>query len=463
MALFDRMRTEIERRANMLPEEVNRWKKVADADAAKANNEKEVGKMGIHVSQLEALKAMMDGLQVRQTELLKMLKPELPVEQFANVYLTLSDEIVSMQEIWRIFRYIIALHKDEHLGPLVDVADLIAADCYLTCMGQMRDWKLVKEGDFRAPPLVYLEAEITPSTASRGFSADKVGFPLRRYRDMRLPIPLILLPADYASSMWRYSTLHHEVGHNLDQDLKLKDELVQHLFTKLDKETHPPNERQKMWYIQWPSEILADAFGVLLGGAGFVRGLVEWLFVLAPEERFQQMDTKAEHPPFYLRIHLLTEMLRCLEVPQLTAVANSIKQEWDQHKKPDWLGDYLAESTLAAGIFIKQPLEKLGNRALMNLVPDVADDVNRTRQLTDFLKNGLARPDPGLPNTARWRHVPAAAQMAFETLSNPDEKALGKIHDRAMGYLSDLHRPEKLAAADRTEFYHKLVRELKFS
>lgn len=463
MALFDRMRTEIERRANVLPEEVNRWKQIADGDAVKPDNKKEVGKMGIHVSQLEALKAMMDGLQVRQTDLLNSLKPDLPVKEFAGAYLTLSDEIVSLQELWRIFRYIITLHKDETLGPLVDAADLIAADCYLTCMDRMREWKLVTEGDFRAPPLVYLEAEISPSTASRGFSAETVGFPLRRYRNMRLPIPLILLPVDYASSMWRYTTLHHEVGHNLDQDLNLKDELVQHLFAKFDQETHPPDERQKMWFIQWPSEILADAFGVLLGGAGFVQGLVGWLFVLAPEEKFQEMDTKAKHPPFYLRIHMLTEMLRCLNVTQLTTVADSLKQEWDQHNKPAWLDDYLAESTLAANLFIKQPLQKLGNRALMELVPDVADDVNRTKQLTDYLKSGLVRPDPELPNTARWRHVPAAAQLAFDTLNNPTDQSLGNIHDRAMGYLAGLHRPAKLAVPDRTEFYYKLVRELKLS
>ena len=92
---------------------------------------------------------MMDELQARQTELAKKLLPTATPEEFSVAYLELADEIVSAHEIWRIFRYIIGLHKDANLGPLVDAAGLVARDCYLTCMNKMRDWKLVAEDQFR--------------------------------------------------------------------------------------------------------------------------------------------------------------------------------------------------------------------------------------------------------------------------------------------------------------------------
>jgi hypothetical protein len=52
--------------------------------------------------------------------------------------------------------------------------------------------------------------------------------------------------------------------------------------------------------------MLADTFGVLLGGAGFAHSLNSFLMVLAPAAQFQALNTDDPHPPFYVRLRLLT-------------------------------------------------------------------------------------------------------------------------------------------------------------
>lgn len=458
--LLERMKVDIQRRAGILPEEVNRWKNIADQDAASPI--KNVGKNGIYQSQIEVLKLMMDGLQERQTELLKQLVPTSSPEVFASSYLNLADEIVSAHEIWRIFRYIIGLHKDANLGPLVDAAGLVARDCYLTCMNKARDWGLVPEDQFRAPPLVYLEAEMSPSTASRGFSAGSLGFPLRRYRNMRLPIPLILLPSDNASSMWMLCTLHHEVGHNLDQDLNLQPELATLLLTRLQKEGVPV-ERQKRWSL-WTAEILADAFGILLGGAGFAHALSWWLLVLAPDPKFQTLNTEDVHPPYYVRVHLIAAMLRWFKIPALDQAADLIMQSWDALPRPDWVASYTADSKIIADFLFSEPLQALGNHSLKDLGPDLADDVRRAADLERFLRDNVSRPDVKLPTSAKWRHVPVAAQLAFINKQNLDSSALDNIQERALSYLGEIDRPNKMSGATGAQdFFRGLMRDLKFT
>lgn len=458
--LIDRMTVDIQRRAQVLPDEVTRWKDLANQDAGSTTIT--VGKKGIYQSQIEALKIMMDGLQNRQTELLKLLRPDATPEAFASNYLELSDEIVSAHEIWRIFRYIIALHKDANLGPLVDAAGLIARDCYLTCMNKARDWQLVDENQFRAPPLVYLEAEMLPSTASRGYAAQSLGFPLRRYRNMVLPIPLILLPSDNASSMWLFSTLHHEVGHNLDQDLNLKKDLSGTAFLIHLKNKNVPDERQQNWF-NWIGEILADAFGIMLGGAGFAHALSWLLLVMAPEPKFQTLNVGDKHPPFYVRVNLLIAMLRWFKVNELNEAADLIQQTWDAMQKPDWVAHYTLDTETVADFFFTQKLPALGKRSISELAPDMSDDVRRVADLQRYLRSGLG-PDPNLPASATWRHVPLAAQMAFINMQNPTPERLDQIQQRAMGYLADIPRPNKMSGGTGTsDFFSGLMRDLKLS
>lgn len=462
MSMYQRLRAEARRRAEVLSREVEDWKGVALKDQAE-HPTKGVGKKGITAKQLDALKGMMDVLQERQTTLLNELDAEADPARFAAKYLELADEVVSAHEIWRIFRYIILLHKDDKIGPLVDAADMIAADCYLTCMQQMRAWGLVAAEQFRETPLVFLEAEVSPQTIGRGEAAAALGFPLRRYRDKKLPLPITLLPSDHASSLWLHGTLHHEVGHNLEQDLNVSGELARHLLTRLGKEPARPVERQRKWASLWVKEIVADAFGVLLGGAGFAHALGWWLLALAPEPRFAELSDSSEHPSPYVRVHLLAALLWRCGVPELATAAGQLEAEWEGRQKPAWVAEYTQDAADVADVLLAQPLAKLGGRPLKDFVPDLAGDAQRAERLKGFLLSGISRPDPKFApaTSAGIRLVPAAAQLAFVGASKHDTAVLDRIHDRALLYLSELARPPMMGVApDRTEYFKQLVRAL---
>jgi hypothetical protein len=449
MALLERTVAELQRRAALLSEEIKAWTSSAGAN---------VNQMGIHKSQFEALKKMMDGLLARQLKLLEELSPEQSPQQFADRYYRLLMEIVGTHDLWRIFRHIFTQLREERLGPLVDAANLIAADSYKTCLDRVRDWGLITEQQFREPPLVYLEADISPATASREKKVQALGFPLRQYRNLRLPIPIVSLPTDYADCLWLFCTLFHEVGHNLEQDLKLARELKVHLGRKLE-EKGVPTERRKVWR-QWTNEILADVFGVLLGGAGFVYSLTSLLLVVAPH--LVTLDTEGEHPDGHIRIYLLTELLRQSGVEALKLASDEILHMWNAQAevKPAGIGPYLEDGTVVVHVFLSQPLKPLGNRTLGDLAPDLHGDAKRTADLAKYFRTGIGFDEPLQP--VPWRLVPVAAQLRLLELDTPDSTALELIQERSIKYLKKLKRPEFLAVADRSQFLSQLINNIDF-
>ena len=446
-----RARDEIQRRADLLPQEVKAWH-----DGAKSNTDN----LGIHLSQFTALKLMMDELSELQSAKLKELTADLQPGQFADKYLSVTDEIVGTHDLWRIFRYILAQHADARFKRFVVAADLVAADCYMFCIDKTRGWNLVQEQQLREPPLVYLEAEATPSTASRGKAADELSLPLRRYRNMRLPIPIVLLPFDHATSFWMLCNLYHEVGHNVDQDLKLVDEFKNHLLTRMGQEGIP-SDRQQLWW-QWSDEILADVFGVLLGGAGFAYSLCWFLLTLAPADRFRELDTRDEHPPFYVRVHLIARMLSGTGIQPLAQAAETILAEWNAHSKPGWIDTFIEDGRAIVDVFLNQKLEALGGqRTLRDFNDDLEGDAARVQQVAACLPKNFQCPDPALLEFTH-RLLPAAAQVALLSLSASDAQNLDKLETNALGYFDKIPRKTFLGGTDRKEFLRDLVRQLEF-
>lgn len=289
---------------------------------------------------------------------------------------------------------------------------------------------------------------------------EALGFPLRHYRDMRLPIPIVVLPFDHAGSLWLFCSLHHEVGHNLDQDLKLRVELKRLVTQRLQAE-NIPRERLAMWQ-QWAGEVLADAFGVLLGGAGFGHSLASLLQVLAP--LFPALNSGDKHPHPYVRVYLVAAMLRLCGVPGLTEAADFILQQWDAGQKPVWIEPYVIDSGTVAEVYLNQPLGPLGNRTLRELVPDLAGNTDRVNRLARYLGSGFNRdPDPKQRPPFPHRLVPVAAQLAFMEKSTPTIADLDSIQDLALQYLRAIPRPEFLAGVDRREFLRMLTQELDFT
>ncbi|WP_434047020.1 MULTISPECIES: hypothetical protein [Sorangium] len=449
-----RATAELQRRIDVLPRDVERF------EAAAAENARG---FGIHASQVLALKILMDELIQRQRWIIEQLGADLSDADYADGFGKLLVEIAGAHGVWGVFSQTLAQREQPALAPSLDAADLVAADCYQTCMNRARNWGLIPREGMREPPLVCLEAHYGPVAVSRQNPLRVLRSSLRSYRDLRLPIPIVLLPADQTECAWLLSALCHEVGHNVDQDLALSSELARALL--LDTDGKIPSERQAIWF-GWTREILADAIGVLLGNAGLALALASFLLVVAPGSQQGELDRLDPHPHPMVRVPLLAALLRRLGVAPLDEAADRLDREWRALRAPAWVAPFLDDLGAIAGTFLEKKLDALGGRALAELHPDAAADVRRAAPLARFLASGALRPAPDKPSYFPYRLVPVAAQLAVA--SEPPPADLGAVQRRAMEFFAAIPRPPMLAGAaslspQRASSYARLARSVDFT
>jgi hypothetical protein len=443
MILNERFIFEMKQRSGFLREEISQWKEKAFMDE---------DQLGVHGSQITSLKNMMDGLLDRQQGLLSQLLPGLPAQQFAETCFRLTSEIVGTQDLWRIFRYIFDQIKDPHLGPLLDTANRVVEDSYIAFLNQAKSWGLVKENQFREPPLVYLEADFSPATVNRGAKVSSLSFPISKYGSLRLPIPIVIMPFDQVRLIWLLCTLLHEVGHNLDQALKLNAELKSTLSQTVDP------ERCEVW-TSWTAEILADAIGVVSGGAGFGYALATLLYLLAP--RWVTLNTTDSHPDHTLRLHLVAELIEQTGIAELKQAATEISKLSAALPVPVGAQAYLDECPAVAACFLNKPLNTLAGHSLKDLNPNLKNEAKQTAQLAIYLRTGSGFDEPTTPLPPRL--VPASAELTLVEMENPSDEKLGKLHESALAYIKNLDRPKFLSIADNSEFLRQLVSAIDFT
>jgi hypothetical protein len=467
MDLQKRVASDMKRRVAFLPDEVNDWHGKASRN---------VDGLGIHRSQFEQLKRMMDKRFETQTALLDQFSPALPVLNFSQNYEKLTLQIVGLNNLWSFFRAIMDQHQNPDLKPLLMSADLIAADCYLTCMNRAVQWGRLTESQFREPPLVYLEASDSPVTASRGREIKLLSSRIV-FSDQALPIPVVRLPSDHVRCLWLFCSLHHEVGHNVDQDLKLRDELSEQLAVRLGGEGVPP-ERITVWQ-QWTSEILADVFGVLLAGAGF--GYTMGLLLLPIAPLFPSLMHGRPHPDSWVRMSLIGEMLRACGAPQLAEAADFISQQWYEPRvpRPGWIKPYVEDCKMVADFFLNHKLQALSARGASHSLrefvpdPDLRENAKSAARLARWLVSavkdpagiGFNRPEPNDANDGPfpWRLVPVGTQLAYIQLDATDPQAFERLQTLALQFLTEIEQPEFLATpVDRNAHLDALTENIDF-
>ncbi|MEP6918488.1 MAG: hypothetical protein ABJC89_22800, partial [Acidobacteriota bacterium] len=127
--LQEQMRVELGQRLQVLPTDVDAWTAAA-----------RVQKMGLSSTQRLALVDMMQALVLRQKQKLDELDQPLAAAAFADRHAAFLIEMAGGQELWRVFRFILAEHEDERLQASVRAAGRIAEDCYGACVRRARAW-----------------------------------------------------------------------------------------------------------------------------------------------------------------------------------------------------------------------------------------------------------------------------------------------------------------------------------
>lgn len=442
----------LDRRLRVIPDGVHAWNAAAGAGDG----------FGIHVSQLAAVKILMDELSVDQTDQLKKVRAAAAGQPYADAYYLLLQKLSGAQDLWRIFHTILTQRQDPQCRPLVDMADLVANDCYAAIMARAKHWGVRADDEVRAPPLTYLESSISPSTASRGEGLQTIGFPVRQYRDRMLPIPIVLFPYDQASSMWMLCSLAHEVGHNLDHDLepimgrRLTDSLRPLLINRV------ADTREPQWR-RWLGEMFADVIAILLAGEGFARSMVYLSVPLGRASAFQQLDPLGAHPPFHLRLRLLAEFLNKANSPELTAAGAKILDVWNQVDKPAWQSDFVADVPAVADLLLLEKLPSLKNHATLELQDNLGFNARFCRNLAAYWNDPTkARPNY-LQNPFPLRLIPAAAAIALDGVVHPDANSLDALHETAVTYFKDAPTPNMLGVEEKyRQYFRKLSQEIKF-
>ncbi len=453
MSIRDQTAAELERRAALLPDELAEWKTLTSQN---------VGGLGIHTSQVEAITDFFEARIELHGEMVQELADAADDDELAYIRSDLESELGGAYGLMAVFRHILAQRRDtDRYRDELNAADLVAADCYRPCIGSAVNWNVLKQGQFRVPPLTFLNARSSPQALTRGRTFKSFGFDLEG-AEKQLPLPFSFVSLRYhdTSSLWSYCTIHHEVGHLLDQDLGLADELGQLLAADPGPGIDP--SRSVQWGL-WLKESIADAFGVLLGGAGFVYTLADMLLLPASEVAEMPPD---DHPPPYLRISLLGALLRRTLIPGVDAIATEIEANWQRiyGDPPPLQAPYLGDCPAMAKLLISTHLVRLRNHRLRDFQPGLNQDHQAATGLAHHLLGEGSAPDAV---TFPMRLVPAAARLAVRGVDEQYASGYAGIHERALAFVDAIPHDEVMAPgglkAEQKKYLRDLARSARFA
>lgn len=469
--LQQQIATELCRRTELLPREIEEWNVQSDTN--------KYGR-GIHQSQVKTVTKLFNSMLEQQNVLKKEMDPDkaaaVPQETFTSKRMELEQLLTGSHSIMATFRYIFSQRDaTQPYGKILDAADLVAASSYLPCIKLFNRWKKLPDQNFREPPLIYLNSKLSPAAITRRHHFSLIGLALEAEEEMKLPLSIISLSFHDTAGFWTLSSIYHEVGHVLTQDMGLGDDLSVAMQKKFEA---LPNK--DTWSKTWLSEMIADTFGVLLGGEGFVRCLINMLFK-TKNEVIEESGT-GKHPNSYVRVFLLAALLRRTGVDEFKTLADSIEAEWTNfYDTPSGLTTYVQECDSVADVLLNAPLPVLGDqRSLLsftqdktsgiNSVPDLNQDHRYTKAIARYLAAKKLNNDY---SEARQkpadliRLIPAAAQLAIQKIETGHLQQFDSIHKNALELTLQLQADAKMEflAEDnaREAYLDSLINKLNFS
>lgn len=308
-----------------------------------------------------------------------------------------SEQVKSVERVWQ-FYFELFGQRQSRYGDWLLGADRIAIGCY-----QAIYTGLGKAQPVPSPlPFTYMETGFTPATYRRGV-------PLSRLLQQANPFPIVQIPFHRLINPWTLGAVHHEVSHNLQNDLGLWDEVPRRIGRRLLQEGFEA-EIASIWST-WNKEIWADLSALLLGGPAIVGSLID-VVGISPE-RGLAFNPNGVHPTPYLRTLINLELLRRMGYADR---AGEFLELW-RRLYPTTRGTSLPASMLdsfdeAHRIVVDEicytPYARLGNKSLAEVVTFTTTHDEMTREAAGRLASG---DDPGVIPT---RFLVGAVRSALD-------------------------------------------------
>jgi hypothetical protein len=220
-------------------------------------------------------------------------------------------------------------------------------------------------------------------------------------------------------------------------------------------------EQEPDWR-RWSGEILADALAIVLGGAGFADYLSGDALLLGVAKRFREPNAEAVHPPFLVRVALLTAILRQTNVKVLAKYADQLNEAFMELAAPSWMKPYIDAAPSVANFFMTRKLDALKGHTILDFNPDLKADHRQSNDLAAFFLGEGPRPDPK-GNEMHPRLVPAAGRLALRRIAQPTSEALARLNAEAVKYVDLIPQGGVLAGGtDRRQYFKDLMQTLEF-
>lgn len=435
---------ELRRRMDGAPKELAAWR----------DRSQRVLDLNAHSSQLNAIETLMKVFFGRQREAFDALDPDGDTQVFAQQSLELVRASAKAQRAWDFFREKLDLRLSPELKDALWTADTIAWDCHRPALDRAVQFGVIAADALREPPLTYLSAEYSPLTWVRGNRPNDG----RSYAlgEALLPIPVIEMPWDHLENLWELLSIPHEVGHDLEADLKLRRPLQAALEETLTA-AGVPSPRQKVWKT-WQPELFADLVALQLVGPAFADCLFHLLILPAPAVVIYDSDD--DHPTPYLRLLLNADYLGKImagSIPDLGLEGARIETEWKAiyagavpASEQARFAELRADFPVVAATLMATSMAALGGHSVSELIPFTPGDHARIQSCSQYLQTGFNAPGPINP-----RHVVSASRMAARA-SGGDAAALESVQTRTAELIREKAAPG-LRASDDSEPHRKFV------
>lgn len=382
---LERKAIELERKLSSVIAELAAWK--AESEAG--------GPLEKHHTQIRALDRTLAKLVGEVKSTLATARSEGLRDRAIEV----EEMVLGIHTLWDFLRSKLALRYVPHFQLALTGAGELAWKCFEPAQA------LMPEGTGREPPLIYFNGASSPLTFQRGkpfeteVEQEHVTWLLERDSLDALPVPVIGIPWFQVEHVPDLPIVAHEVGHDVEVDLHLTDEIEAALDQQLEDVEYA---RQASWH-RWSAEVFADVYGTLALGPAFSRTLFDFLAATPETLAAELPEPDGDYPTTVLRLQL---SLAVLDTTGFAGEAAELREAW--RLPAGQITGYEKDVPKVVAAMVRGPYAALPEKRLDRLV--CFTSASQRQAVADALEllSGLQ------PEAADARTLVASARLAFD-------------------------------------------------